>query len=82
VFLWMLPNRTSAYQNPLYLWPSVFGTVPVCCYPLFMNRKRMKDVALKSLVAAVQLPQRKFKWTITALIETFVGRVLSPPAGP
>jgi hypothetical protein len=28
-------------------------TVPSCCYSLFVNRKRIKDAALQSLIAVV-----------------------------
>jgi len=57
-----VPVRTSAIlpfpRNclvPVYVkGPELargFETIPSCCYSLFMNRKRIKDVALWSLIA-------------------------------
>jgi hypothetical protein len=33
--------------------PKCIRAVPVCCYSLFMNRKRIKNVAMKILIAIV-----------------------------
>ena len=31
------------------------GAFPVCCYSLFMNRKRIKNVALRSLAIVLAM---------------------------